>query len=318
MNAARAVGLLLGVAADSMLGPPVRRRPVAEFGRLAAVSRWAQRRDSRVVSGAHAGVLIGGAVLAGMAAERLGRRGPVLQAAGTGLATWAVLGGASLAAEGTAVARALDASDLATARRRLPYLSASDPATLSTLDGAGLARAAVESVAENTSDVVVAPLLWGAVAGVPGLLGYRVVQTLDGVVGLTGRDGRFGRALARLDDLANLVPSRAAAALTAACAPVVGGSAPGAWQVWRRDGAAHPRPNVGQVEAAFAGALEVRLGGRTVLPHGVQERPVLGHGRTPDAGDLTRGIELSRVVGAVAALASATLAILIGTRRARH
>ena len=315
MNAARAVGLLLGVAADSVLGPPSRRHPVAEFGRLAAVSRWALRRDSRVVSGAHAGILLGGALLAGVAAERLGRRGPVLQAAGTGLATWAVLGGASLAAEGTAVARALDSSDLAAARHRLPYLSAGDPSTLSTLDGAGLARAAVESVAENTSDVVVGPLLWGAVAGVPGLLGYRVVQTLDGVAGVAGCNGRFAWALSRLDDLANLVPSRAAAALTAACAPVVGGSAPGAWQVWRRDGAAHPRPNAGQVEAAFAGALEVRLGGRTVLAHGVQERPVLGHGRAPDAGDLTRGIELSRVVGAAAAVASAILAVVIGARR---
>jgi adenosylcobinamide-phosphate synthase len=106
-----------------------------------------------------------------------------------------------------------------------------------------------------------------------------------------------------------------AALLTAACAPVVGGSAPGAWQVWRRDGSAHPRPNHGQVEAAFAGALEVRLGGRLVQPQGVRERPVLGHGRTPDAGDLTRGVELSRVVSAVAAMISAVLALVLGARR---
>jgi len=155
---------------------------------------------------------------------------------------------------------------------------------------------------------VVAPLLWGAVAGVPGLLGYRVVRALDG-------SAEHGWLAARLDDAANLVPSRATAALTAACAPAVGGSAPGAWQVWRRDGSAHPRPNHGQVEAAFAGALEVRLGGRTVYPHGVRERPVLGHGRTPDAGDLTRGVELSRVVGAAAAVASAVLAVLVGAGR---
>lgn len=312
LNAARAVGLLLGVAADSMLGPPSRRRPVNEFGRLAVVSRWATRDDRALLGGAQAGALIGGALLVGIAAERLGRRGPLSQAIGTAAATWAVLGGASLAAEGTAVARALDASDLTAARGRLPYLSTRDP---STLDGAGLARAAVESVAENTSEVVVAPLLWGAVAGVPGLLGYRVVQTLDGVA---ARHGRAGWALSRLDDAANLVPSRAAAALTALCAPIVGGSAPGAWEVWRRDGSAHPRPNAGQVEAAFAGALEVRLGGRSVDPDGVQERPVLGHGRTPDAGDLTRGVELSRVVGVAAAVASAALAGLLGVRRSRR
>jgi len=282
LSAARAVGLLLGVAAESMIRGP---------GRLATAVRPPS-------SPLRAGAVVGGAVLLGVAVERLGRRRPLLQAAGTALATWAALGGASLAAEGAAMARALDASDLDAARSALPRLSDHDP---STLDGPALARAAVESVAENTSDAVVAPLLWGAVAGVPGLLGYRAMRALDG----------HGWA-AVVGDLASLVPSRAAAVLTAACAPVVGGSAPGAWQVWRRDGSAHPRPNHGQVEAAFAGALEVRLGGRTTGRGGVHERPVLGHGRSPDAGDLTRGVELSRVVGAVAAAGSAALAVAVG------
>lgn len=308
MNAARAVGLLLGVAADSLLGSPAGRRPAAEWGRLAA--SLTLDGGPRPLRGVQAGALLGGAVLVGLAAERLGRRGPLLQAVGTGVATWAALGGAALAADGTAVARALDASDLDAARRRLPSLSPHDPAAL---DGAGLARAAVESVAARTSEAVVAPLLWGAVAGVPGLLGYRVVRALDGLAA-----GRGGWALAGLTDTANLVPARAAAALTAACAPVVGGSASGAWEVWRRDGSAHPSPNAGQVEAAFAGALEVRLGGRTVDRDGLRQRPVLGHGRTPDAGDLTRGVELSRVVGATAAVASAALAGLLGVRRSRR
>lgn len=279
MSAARAMGLLLGVAADSAV-----RRP--------------------------RGPSLAGVAVLGLAVERAGRGNPVWQALGTGVATWAALGGASLAAEGAALARALDASDLAAARSALPRISDHDP---STLDGPGLARVAVESVAESTSDVVVGPLMWGAVAGVPGLLGYRVVRALDGVGGRLG-SRRLAWVLARLDDVANLVPSRAAAVLTALCAPVVGGSAPGAWQVWRRDGAAHPRPNHGQVEAAFAGALQVRLGGRTVQPDGVRERPVLGHGRTPDAGDLTRGVELSRVVSVVAAVGSATLALVLGRR----
>ncbi|MGH3822337.1 MAG: cobalamin biosynthesis protein, partial [Pseudonocardiaceae bacterium] len=141
------------------------------------------------------------------------------------------------------------------------------------------------------------------------LLAYRAANTLDAMVGYRSpRYRRFGWAAARLDDVANLLPSRAAAGLTALCAPLVGGSARGAWQVWRRDAAAHPSPNAGQVEAAFAGALEVRLGGRTVYPHGIEQRPVLGHGRTPDAGDLTRGVELSRVIGLVAAALCAALA----------
>jgi adenosylcobinamide-phosphate synthase len=308
VSAARAVGLLLGVAADSVAGG--RRADVLE--RMVPAASAAGRRPVA------AGLLLGGALLAGTVIERVGRRHPVLGVVGTAVATWTALGGAALATEGTAMASALDASDLATARRTLPRLSAHDP---SALDGAGLARAAVESVAENTSEAVVAPLLWGAVAGVPGLLGYRAVRALDSAQGTTGdqaADGRFGWAVARLDDAANLLPSRATAALTAACAPVVGGSAAGAWQVWRRDGSAHPRPNQGQVEASFAGALQVRLGGRTPYPHGVRQRPVLGHGRTPDAGDLARGVELSRVVGAAAAVASAVLATAIGGRRRRH
>jgi adenosylcobinamide-phosphate synthase len=123
---------------------------------------------------------------------------------------------------------------------------------------------------------------------------------------------RFGWAAARLDDLANLLPARLSAALTTLCAPVVGGSASGAWRVWRRDASAHPSPNAGHVEAAFAGALEVRLGGRTPYAHGVEERPVLGDGRDPDAGHVTRAVALSRVVGAVAGAVASAVAVVIG------
>jgi adenosylcobinamide-phosphate synthase len=197
---------------------------------------------------------------------------------------------------------------VAAARERLPSLCGRDPRAL---DSAGLARAAVESVAENTSDAVVAPLIWGAVAGVPGLLGYRAVNTLDAMVGYRSpRYRRFGWAAARLDDLVNLLPARLAAALTVLGAPVVGGSSRGAWATWRRDAAAHPSPNAGQVEAAFAGALEVRLGGRTVYEHGVEERPVLGDGRMPDAGHVTRAVELSRVVGGLTAAVAALIALI--------
>ncbi|HEY8374428.1 MAG TPA: cobalamin biosynthesis protein [Pseudonocardiaceae bacterium] len=306
MSAARAIGLLLGFAADATFGDPRRGHPVAGFGAVAAAAERRFHRDSRLAGALYTGALAGGTVLLGVAAERLTRRHPVLQAAVTAAATWTVLGGASLAAEGTAMARALEAGQLERARARLPHLCGRDPGRL---DTQGLARATVESVAENTSDAVVAPLLWGAVAGVPGLLGYRAVNTLDAMVGhLSPRHRNFGWASARLDDLVNLVPSRVSALLTAACAPVVGGSAGGAWRTWRRDASAHPSPNAGQVEAAFAGALGVRLGGRTVYGYGAQERPVLGDGRTPDAGHVTRAVELSRVVGAVAGVASAAAA----------
>jgi adenosylcobinamide-phosphate synthase len=314
VGVARAVGLLLGVAADGALGDPRRRHPVAGFGALADRLERVLYRDDKVAGAAHAAILTGGAVALGALVERAGRRRPVVQVIGTAAATWLVLGGRSLAVQGAAIGRELDAGQLAAARRRLPSLCGRDPAAL---DADGLARAAVESVAENTSDAVVAPLFWGAVAGVPGLLGYRAINTLDAMVGYrTPRYRRFGWASARLDDVVNLAPARLAAGLTVLGAPVVGGSWRGAWEAWRRDAPAHPSPNAGRVEAAFAGALEVRLGGRTAYPHGVEERPVLGEGRLPDSGHVTRAVELSRVVGGLAAAVGVLGALVRSRRRA--
>jgi adenosylcobinamide-phosphate synthase len=205
-----------------------------------------------------------------------------------------------------------DGVDLAAARRRLPSLCGRDPESL---DAAGMARAGVESLAENTSDAVVAPLFWGAVAGVPGLLGYRAVNTLDAMVGYRSpRYRRFGWASARLDDVANLVPARVCAALFTVLAPAVGGSPSGALAAWRRDSGGHPSPNAGPVEAAAAGALGVGLGGRTVYAHGVEERPRLGIGPTPTPVDLHRSARLSRLVGAAAAVLAGVLAAVIVPR----
>lgn len=304
MGAARAVGLLLGVVVDAAFGDPPNYHPVAAFGRLAA---WAERTcyaDRKLAGLIYTGALVGAAAAVGSVLERAAQGRAVRQTTVTVLATWVALGAATLAEEGAAMARALDAEDLDAARAQLPHLCGRDPASL---DLAGVARASVESIAENTSDAVVAPLIWGALAGVPGLLAYRAVNTLDAMVGYRSpRHQHFGWAAARLDDLANLLPSRVTAALTTLCAPLVGGSAREAWQVWLRDAAAHPSPNAGQVEAAFAGALNVRLGGRTVYPHGTEQRPIMGHGHAPDADDLARGVELSRVIG----LAAAALAAL--------
>ncbi|MEU6267587.1 cobalamin biosynthesis protein [Saccharopolyspora shandongensis] len=316
MSAGRAVGLLLGVAADAAIGDPKRGHPVAIFGKAAQAAEQALHRDRRLAGIAYTGLLVGGTVGVGVLAQRLSRRSPVLEAAVTGLATWAVLGGSSLADEGTAMARMLDAGEIDAARARLRNLCGRDSAVL---DGQGLARATVESVAENTSDAVVAPLVWGAIAGVPGLIGYRAANTLDAMVGhRSPRYRNFGWASARLDDVLNLVPSRLAAVLTSACAPVVGGSAGGAWRTWRQDASAHPSPNAGQVEAAFAGALQIRLGGRTVYGHVVEQRPVLGEGRTADAGDVTRSVELSRVIGTVTGVLTAAFALTRGIRRDRR
>ncbi|HEX2704532.1 MAG TPA: adenosylcobinamide-phosphate synthase CbiB, partial [Candidatus Lustribacter sp.] len=204
------------------------------------------------------------------------------------------------------MAALLDSGDLPAARHRLSHLCARDATGLNRDE---IARAALESIAENTSDAMVAPLLWVAVAGVPGALGYRAANTLDAMVGYrSARYERFGWAPARLDDLLNAVPARVGAALTAGCAPHVGGRAAMSWRVWRRDAAGHPSPNAGQVEAAFAGALGVTLGGASTYAGVPEVRGRLGDGPTPSTADLRRGVRLSRAVGLAATLASAAVA----------
>src|SRR5581483_1097888 len=178
-----------------------------------------------------------------------------------------------------AVGDAVVADDLEHARELAPALVGRDP---SGLDGPELTRAAVESLAENTNDAVVAPLLWASLLGMPGAIGYRAVNTLDAMVGHRGeRYGRFGTVAARLDDAASWPGARLTALLTICAAPVVGGSSRAAWVAAWRDGPAHPSPNAGRVEGAFAGALGLRLGGLNRYAHGSELRPQLGSGRAP-------------------------------------
>ncbi len=174
-------------------------------------------RDERAAGAAYAALLVGGPAVLGLLSRRL--PAPWLITA-TALGTWTVLGSRSLSAEAEAVAAHLRRGDLPAAREQLTHLVGR---RTDTLDEAEIARATVESVAENTSDAVVAPLLWGAVAGLPGLLAYRAVNTLDAMVGHhSPRHENFGWASARADDLANYLPARLTAVLTAVVAPVAG------------------------------------------------------------------------------------------------
>jgi adenosylcobinamide-phosphate synthase len=313
---ARAMGLALGYAADLAFGDPRRGHPVAGFGRLASALDRACWADDRVRGAAYTGVLVGGCAGAGWLTQRATRQRPVAEAAIVAVATWVVLGGRSLAREGLVMEQLLVSGDLPRARGRLGHLCARDATGL---PAGELARASVESLAENTSDAVVAPLLWGAVAGVPGLLGYRAANTLDAMVGYrTDRYVRFGWASARLDDLLNLVPARVAAALTVAAAPLVGGRCRQAWRIWRRDGSRHPSPNAGPVEAASAGALGVTIGGTNVYDGGSQDRGTLGDGRVVVVSDLPRSVRLSQAVGVGAMLVAVGVAAGVsGVRRAR-
>ena len=306
----RVAGLALGFLADAAWGDPPRFHPVAGFGRLATAVEAHGYADRRGAGIRHVGALVGGAYAAGVLVERAARRRWSLELLGTATATWAVIGGRSLRREAVVVASQLGAGDLPAARLRIRTLVGRDTAALSTEE---VARAAVESVAENTADAVVAPLFWGAVAGVPGLLGYRAVNTLDAMIGhRSPRYLRFGWAAARLDDVANWLPARLAGLLTVATAPFMAGSPRKVWQAWRRDARQHPSPNAGVVEAAFAGALGVRLGGSNVYGGNVEDRGVLGNGRPVDTGDIGRAVRLSRLVSAAA------IAVVIALRLIRR
>jgi adenosylcobinamide-phosphate synthase len=305
---AEAGGLAVGYWLDTVLGDPRRWHPVAGFGRLASALERRTYAPDRWAGAGHTAIAVGAPVLAAAVANLATRNRPLARAALVAAATWTVLGGTSLRREAMGVAAALDSGDLAAARARLPSLCGRDP---SALDTKGLARAAVESVAENTSDAVVAPLLWGAVAGLPGLVGYRAVNTLDAMVGHRNeRYASFGTAAARADDVANLVPSRLTAILTAAVAPVADGSPGRAAWTWLRDGRKHPSPNAGQCEAAMAGALGLQLGGRNVYFGRSEVRPTLGDGPAPSPHDIGRAAGLSAAVGAGAVVLAVTYALI--------
>ncbi|MFG3201548.1 cobalamin biosynthesis protein [Streptomyces sp. NPDC048192] len=291
-----AYGAAAGLLGDLLLGDPRRGHPVAVFGRAAAAVDRALWHDHRGWGALHTTLCAGGAVALGALAARVVRRSPAASVALTAAATWAVVGGTSLAREARVIGRALESGDVEAARARLPHLCGRDPQAL---DADGIARAVVESVAENTSDAVVGALVWGAVAGVPGLLGFRAVNTLDAMVGHRSlRYRRYGWASARLDDVAGWPGAR----LTAVLAAVAGPDPRGALRAWKADAARHPSPNAGPVEASFAGALGVRLGGTLSYGGRVEHRPVLNGaaGRAVQVTDIDRAVRLSRRVGLLA------------------
>jgi adenosylcobinamide-phosphate synthase len=290
---ADAVGLVGGYACDLLLGDPRRFHPVAGYGLAAAALERKVYAPSRTAGAEFTAVAVSVPVAAGLAAQLATRRRPIARAMLVTAATWATLGGTSLRREAEAMRLRLHRGDLAGARARLPNLCGRDPEALSADE---LARATVESVAENTSDAVVAPLVWGAVGGLPGLLGYRAVNTLD---------------------VANLVPARLTAVLTIGAAGLVRGRPAEALRVWRRDRNDHPSPNAGQCEAAMAGALGVRLGGRNVYRGRTEVRPLLGDGPRPRPVHIARASRLSATVGVLALAAAAAVAVTRAAGRDR-
>jgi len=297
---------MAGYGADAAFGDPRRFHPVAGFGRLATALETFSYQPSRLAGAAHAAVLVGGSFALGRLAERVG--GGRFRRLVLASALWSALGGRSLVAEARRVGRLVEAGDIPGARRAVPALVGRDPAWLGPEE---LCRAAVESVAENTVDAVVAPLVWAAAAGSGGVLAHRAANTLDAMVGhRDARYERFGWASARLDDAMNWPAARLTAAATTLLAPTAGGSPRETWRIVCRDGGGHPSPNGGRAEAAFAGALGLRLGGRNVYAERVEDRPVLGDGPAPGPGDIERAARLSLAVGHAAAACFAGAAVV--------
>lgn len=287
----RPLGAALGVLADLALGePPIAAHPVAQFGRAMNAVERALHRDSPTAGVVHAAI---GVALGGATGAALGS---------TAFTTYLVTAGRGLGDAAREVESALSAGDLGAARASLPALAGRAP---SGLDEKEIARAVVESVAENTVDAVVAPAWWAALGGAPAAGAYRAVNTLDAMVGhRSARYLRYGWASARADDIAAFVPARLTAVLVAAVRPRAASSV---WATVRRDAASHPSPNAGVAEAAFAAALGVRLGGENRYGDRVEIRPQLGDGRPPDPADIDRAVRLSRdvVLAAVGVLAAA-------------
>lgn len=303
----RAAGIALGYALDRAFGDPQRFHPVAGFGQAAAALETYTYRDTKLAGAAHAAALLAAVTVPGWAVERAVRRSATATVAVTAVATWATLGGTSLVRVGAQMSEHLYDDNIDDARALLPSLCGRDP---SLLDVDGIARATVESLAENTSDAHTGPLVWAAIAGVPGVLAYRAASTLDAMIGhKSARYLRFGWAAARLDDLLNLLPARITALATAVAAPFLGGSLIATLRVCLRDGHRHPSPNAGVAEAAFAGALGVRLGGPVRYPYGEEIRPTLGRGPAPRIGEVHEAERLSRAVQNVTAVVAVIAAL---------
>jgi len=204
-----------------------------------------------------------------------------------GILSWPLVALRSLHDHVAAVARPLQAGDIAAARMAVAQIVGRDPATL---DEAGIARAAIESLAENASDGIVAPVFWGVLFGLPGIIGYKAINTLDSMIGhRSERHEAFGWASARVDDLANFVPAR----LTGVLFVVFARRRLDAMACMIRDARSHRSINAGWPEAATAGALGVRLSGSRIYHGSIADEPWLNEAaRDPDAADIAKALAI--------------------------
>ncbi|TKA90224.1 adenosylcobinamide-phosphate synthase CbiB [Halopseudomonas bauzanensis] len=280
-------GLLMALAVllDRLLGESRRAHPLMAFGRIAdALEREMNRGEQRQWRGLLAWLLmVMPLTLLAWALACLPQIGWLFSV----LLLYLAIGLRSLGEHAQPVAQALQVNDLPRARHRVSYMVSRQTTEL---DATAVAAATTESVLENGSDAVFAALFWFAVLGAPGVVLYRLANTLDAMWGYRNdRFHRFGWAAARLDDLLNWLPARLVA-LTYALL----GNTRQAWSCWRRQAPQWDSPNAGPVMAAGAGALNVRLGGAAIYHGELHERPLLGAGRPAVADDIDRALRLVR------------------------
>ncbi len=280
-----ALSCLAGVGLDALLGEPRRAHPLVVFGRFAdRIERQLNGPDGRGwrSHGVTAWCL---AVLPLTFVAWLLSLLPGIGWLVEVLLLYVALGLRSLGEHLVPVALALRKGDLTEARRRVGFIVSRDTREL---DEQGVARAATESALENGSDAVFAALFWFAVAGAPGVVLYRLSNTLDAMWGYRNpRFERFGWAAARMDDMLNFIPARLVA-LTYA----VLGQTGRALRCWRKQAPLWDSPNAGPVMAAGAGALGVSLGGPAIYHGQLHQRPVLGEGNAPVARDIERALDM--------------------------
>jgi adenosylcobinamide-phosphate synthase len=318
----RLLSLVGGLAIDGLFGdmPKLFRHvghPVVFAGRaIAFFDRKLNRETRSETSRRDRGIttvifLVGAAASLGLAIERL-CRGHLLGSVIEALLIAVLVAQRSLYEHVAAVAAALDLGGLAAGRAAVRRIVGRDPMTL---DTHGVARAAIESLAENFSDGVVAPVFWYLLLGLPGLFAYKMANTLDSMVGhRTPRYRSFGWAAARLDDVLNLVPAPVSGLLLVAAAVFAKNGRPErALAIMLRDGRKHHSPNAGWPESAMAGALGLALAGPRHYPEGLVADPWLGDGSARAAtSDVARALHLYRL----ACLIEASL--LLGAWLAAH
>jgi adenosylcobinamide-phosphate synthase len=306
-------------ALDLILGdPPSWPHPVRWMGRAVTVLEPILRRWTRrpfVAGQMLVGILVPGTWALGLglivAAHRLS---PALALAVQVVILWTCLSTRALYTAAMAVQRALVRQDLGAAREAVGMIVGRETAYL---DAQGVSRAAVETVAENLVDGVVAPLFFAVLGGAPLALAYKMVNTLDSMVGYRSpRYLEFGRAAARLDDIANFLPARLSVPLIAAPAAILFRRGRPAWRTARRDGRRHLSPNAGWPEAAFAGALGVRLGGPNRYHGQTVPKPYIGIGHRPvQVTDIARACDLMLTSALFTAVLAAGLALVLGGLR---